>query len=302
MSLAGNLLMLTGLAWGFARRYGTRQPAPIIERSTRFRWQLPAILSRLPIRWPGRVAALVWLDLRQAVPMCLAGIVLACLMTAVSLISESGVDARRLPDQIAGQLAAGTWVVGLLWGAVVGAGVFAGELAPRLEQFWRSRPISPSTWFWVKYLAGLAAVLGVLDLVTIVVGWNSPHGGQGPNRMSVAYIACVPFLHALTYALAVLGTCWLRRPVFAAAAAVLFFFLVSIAFDAIPGGAEFAPINVYNHLFWEKSIAAGEGRLDLTRHGYPIVYGGMAALIVLASVAAWRGALRPYSFGGRGQA
>jgi hypothetical protein len=275
----------------------------------------------VPIRWPGRVAALVWLDLRQAVPMCLAGLVLACLFVASEVVSIAGIDSR-LPQRIVGQLSGGTWIVALLWAAVVGSGVFASDLGPRLEQFWRSRPISPSVWFWVKFLAGLAAVLGVLDGVPILIGWDSPYA-EGSNIMSRAYVACMPLLHALLYALAVLGTCWLRRPVVAAMAALLLFFTLSFILGSVPGGAEFEPIQVYNAVFDEEDFESG-GALSQRSHGaprawvgspedhlvrhaqvsrrYAVVYGGMAAVIVFASLAAWRGALRPSAFGRRARA
>jgi len=298
-ALAANLLVLTALAWWFARRYGTRPMATVMKRRPRLRWRLPPLLSRIPIRWPGRLAALVWLDLRQALPMCLAGLALACLMAALGIVTEERFDSR-LPQRIAGQLSGATWAVALLWGAVVGSGVFASEFEPRLEQFWRSRPISPSAWFWVKFLAGLAAVLGVLDLVTILVGWGSSYA-RDPARMSSAYIACMPILHALIYALAVLGTCWLRRPVLAAMAALLLFFVVSMAFEFMPGGAKFHPVHVYNALFNDEHRGAG-GTLNLSRHGYPVVYGGIASVIVIATLAAWQAAVRPLAFGHRAKA
>lgn len=291
--LAANLLVLAALAWWFTRRYGTiRRPA--VEGSpSRLRWRFPAVLSRMPLRWPGRCSALIWLDLRQAVPMCLAGLVLAGLLAMVNVLSShSPVDAT-LPWRIAGRLSEGTWIVAILWAAVVGSGVFAGEFQPRLEQFWRSRPISPSLWFWIKFCVGLAAVLGVLDLVTIVLGWTS-RNDPSSDAMSYAYIACLPLLHALTYALAVLAICWLRQGVLAGMAAILSLFILFPALQAMPGGDD--PIVVYNKLsFRAEHLGAA---LDWTKHGYPIVYGAITVIIVAASLAAWRGALRP-SLGSR---
>jgi ABC-type transport system involved in multi-copper enzyme maturation permease subunit len=290
LPLAANLLVLAALGWWFARRYGSR---PLAAPKNGPHWlslRLPSILPHFPIRWPGRIAALLWLDLRQALPMCVAGLALACLLAAVNAVGDQGFDSL-LPQRIAGQLPGGTWIVAILWGAVVGSGVFASEFEPRLEQFWRSRPISASTWFWVKFFAGLAAVLGVLDVVTILVSWGSPYA-QDPNRMSIAYIACMPLLHALFYTLAMLGTCWLRRPVLAAMAAVVLFFVVSMAFEFVPGGAAFEPIKVYNALFFDE-CRRPDGTLNLLQHGYPVVYGSIASVIVIASLAAWQAALRP---------
>jgi hypothetical protein len=286
--LAVNLLVLAALAWWFTRRYGTiRRPATEVSPS-RLRWRLPALLSRLPLRWPGRCSALIWLDLRQALPMCFAGLVLAALLATANVLSSPSPFNVQLPWRIAGRLSEGTRNVGILWGAIVGSGVFAGEFQPRLEQFWRSRPISPSLWFWVKFCVGLAAVLGVLDLVTILLGWKSPPNYTS-DAMSYAYIACFPLLHALTYALAVLAICWLRQAVIAGMAAILALFILFPALQAMPGGAD--PIDVHNELLYGQ-LLNGEP-LDLTKHGYPMVYGAIAVIIVAASLVTWHGALRP---------
>lgn len=141
--------------------------------------------------------------------------------------------------------------------------------------------------------------------------------------MSQSYIACLPLLHALMFALAVLATCWLRRPVIAAMLAIFAFLLVSIGFESIPSAAKWEPIHIYNALYFDERQAMdrtnrvvqgtplmrvdADGnqipwspKFDLTQHGYPIVYGSIAAMIVMASLAAWRGALRSGGFGRRG--
>jgi hypothetical protein len=62
------------------------------------------------------------------------------------------------------------------------------------------------------------------------------------------------------------------------------------AIQFMPGGAD--PIDVYNKLF-DAERRVGEA-LDLTKHGYPMVYGVITVMIIVAaSLAAWRGALRP---------
>lgn len=282
LPLAVNLLVLATLAAWFARRYGTRPVTPVVENPAQPRWQFLSLLAWAPLRRPGSLASLISLDLRQAVPMCLAGLVLAVLMATVEVLESSKID-PTLPFQIANRLSSGTFIVGVLWSAVVGAGIFASEFEPKLEQFWRSRPISPSAWFWIKFCVGLAAVLGVLDLVAILVGL------QSFRQLSFAYIACVPLLHALVYALAVVTICWLRRPVLAGTAALLGLYFIHLAFEFVPGGANYAPIEVFN-------LVDHDGAADLTLYGYPAVYGGIAASIVLLSLAAWLGALRPVPF------
>jgi ABC-type transport system involved in multi-copper enzyme maturation permease subunit len=226
----------------------------------------------------------------------MAGLALACLLAALSvqfLLGTGELDRQFPPARgghfaaiVAGQLPGTTWYVAMLWAAVVGSGVFAAELEPRLAGFWRSRPISPSAWYWVKFIVGLIAVIGVLDGVTILVSWNSPYG-HSPSQMSLSYVACMPVLHATMYSLAVLGVCLLRRPVAGATAAVLAFFLVTLVFESVaPGrfGGQFEPMSVYNALYY----AEEKGEFDLTLYYYIYyyipVYGTLTLVIVAAAV------------------
>ena len=67
-----------------------------------------------------------------------------------------------------------TAMIGLLVALIVGIGMFDQDLGPRLNDFWRSRPIHPDLWFWTKYLAGLsilglALVLARVDRLLVVV-------------------------------------------------------------------------------------------------------------------------------------
>ena len=46
----------------------------------------------------------------------------------------------------------------------LGIASFAADLDPRINLFWRSRPISPSRWFWTKYAAAVAPLVVVFLL------------------------------------------------------------------------------------------------------------------------------------------
>jgi hypothetical protein len=175
------------------------------------------------------------------------------------------------------------FVVGTLWAVVVGSALYSADLGAGLGGFWRSRPISPSMWFWSKFLIGLVAVLVVLDVVTILVSWNAPR--ESPTTgMSWAYVGCFPIMHGLMYALAVLGTCWLRKPVMGGILAILGFAVVEVAIGAFPMTSPLDPIDVYNNLL----EAERGGRVDFMQHGYPVVYGILAAAILVLGVVASR--------------
>ncbi|HTI51105.1 MAG TPA: hypothetical protein VL475_09140, partial [Planctomycetaceae bacterium] len=276
-----NSLVLVGLGVVFSLRYGTRRVIPAESPSAWPRWQFPYLLSRLPICFPGPVGALVWLDLRRALPLAATGLALAYLITAANLtLFEPNIDVP-LFLAVAGHLPGTTWCLATLWATIVAAGLFAPELQPGLESFWRSRPIPPGTWFWTKFLTGLVATLGMLDGVTIVASWNSPYA-DFPDRMSRSYVACMPILHGFLYALAVLAVCRFRRPNLGALTAIGAYALVSVALTSIPAFQSLEPIAVYNRLI----DAERAGFFDLAAHDYPLVYGGLAATAVaVASVA-----------------
>jgi hypothetical protein len=166
---------------------------------------------------------------------------------------------------------------------VVGSSLYSADLSTGLGAFWRSRPISLDLWFWTKFVVGLAAVVGVLDGVTILVSWTSPRAGM-TTGMSWAYVGCFPIIHALMYVLAVLGTCWLRRPVIGGILAILGYTLLTVAITTFPMTSRLEPVNVFNALL----EAERSGQTDFNQHGYPLVYGVLAVSIVLLALLSCR--------------
>jgi ABC-type transport system involved in multi-copper enzyme maturation permease subunit len=287
-----NLLVVVGLCVWLTHRFAAAVPW-LSERKARIHWRLPPLFSRLPLRLPGRTTALVWLDLRQSGPLVIAGLALAFFMSLAQVLLESHPSSlwSQYGDPsattiAAGQLGGSTWIVATLWSAVVAAGIFGAELQPGLADFWRSRPVAPWMWFWTKFTVGLIATLTVLDGITIAVSWNSPYA-YGANRMSWSYVACMPLLHALFYAMTVFAVCSLRRPVLGAACAVMAGFLLMMFLETLPTRDGIDPIFVYNNLFRAETYSPGHG-VDLWAHNYPVVYGGIAVLIVVAALGASR--------------
>ncbi len=287
-----NLLLLVGLSVWFTHRYAAAVPW-LSERRTRISWRLPPLFSRLPLRLPNRAAALLWLDLRQSGPLAIAGLALAFFISAAQVCVKehpaslwSPFGGPSVTTIAAGQLGGSAWFVATLWSAVVAAGIFGAELQPGLADFWRSRPVAPSLWFWTKFTVGLVAILTVLDGITIAVSWNSPYA-HGADRMSWSYVACMPLLHALFYAATVFAVCRLRRPVLGAACAVMAGFLLMMFLETLPTRDGMDPIFVYNNLFQAETRFPGPP-IDLSAHHYPVVYGSIAVLIVVAALGASR--------------
>jgi ABC-type transport system involved in multi-copper enzyme maturation permease subunit len=283
-----NLLLLVGLSVWFTHRYATALPW-MPERRAWINWRLPPLVSWVPLRLPGRTAALVWLDLRQSVPLAIAGLALAFFMSLAQICVEPQQAFSGNPSVVTlalDRLAGSTWIVAVLWAAVVGSGIFGAELQPGLADFWRSRPVAPSLWFWTKFAVGLVAVLTVLDGITIAVSWESPYA-FGPARMSWSYVACMPLLHALFYAATVFAVCALRRPMLGATSVVLAGFLLTMFLESLPAGDSVDPIFVYNNLFQAEIRSPGSG-VDLSARHYLVVYGAIEGLIVAAAFGASR--------------
>ena len=287
LSLFLNLCLQFGLAVWFTRLYGTQNAVPSV-RKWHF-WKFPPLFSLVSIPFFRPVFSLIWINLRQSVPLALAGLILAGFMAMMQTLG-SHPNANNNWELVKYNLPGSMWVLGMLWATVVGSGVIASELTPGLGHFWMSRPIPIRRWFWFKYLIGLLAVLFVLDGTTIAVSWNSlflspeEKMNYGSDLLSWSYIACYPALHALMYSLAVLGVCWWKKPVRGAVMAVSVFFIGSLVMESIPSITEFDPIFVYDNLH----RAEREGVFDLSRFHFPLIFGIVGAITLLTAYLASR--------------
>jgi hypothetical protein len=277
-ALALNLLLLSLLCWLFVRTYGRHDAAAVSKR----RWRLS-----LPMGWlrgvipqfQSPLGSLVWLTLRQSVPLAASGLIIAILIAA----TDVGILGNRLDASatiLALKLGGTTWFIGMAWSVMVAAGVFSGELQPRLARFWSSRPISPAQWLLVKYLTGLAAVLLVIDGTAIVAGFLAHRFGpavQFPTHqeMSWAYVAIIPLHHAFVYSLAVATVIATRSGVFGAGAALGAFTILQIVIQFVPKWFYRDAADVHTDL----RAAEIKGTFDLWQHGYPVMVIWSLALI-----------------------
>ena len=72
----------------FITRYGALRGSSTPAQRRRFRIVLPPILTHIPIRLPGRLPAMIWLELRQSVPLAVFGLLVAILMSIASVLIE----------------------------------------------------------------------------------------------------------------------------------------------------------------------------------------------------------------------
>jgi len=277
LGLALPLLVLIGRL--FITRYGSFRKEPPSPVPGRLWLKAPSTSLRIPLRQPGRTTALICAELSQSLPLAVCGLLFAILMSIAEVFMEGHRGGHSLGATVLMDMPHSTWAVGMLWAIVVGSSLYSAELAPGLGSFWRSRPISPGQWFWSKFVIGLLAVVTVLDGVTILLSWTSPRDSM-TTGMSWAYVGCMPIDHSFLYTLAVLGTCWLRKPVIGGVLAVAAYAILTVAIGAFAATSSFEPISVYNKLLY----AERTGQMDFTRHGYPVVYGSLGLMILIIAL------------------
>ena len=114
-----SLPVLASIGHLFVTRYGALRGSSTPVKRRRFRIALPPILSRIPIRLPGRLPAMIWLELRQSMPLAAFGFLLGVLMSISSVLIEhrhrDSFDTSVLMD-----LPVSMFVVAMLWAIVVG--------------------------------------------------------------------------------------------------------------------------------------------------------------------------------------
>ena len=162
----------------------------------RFDWLAP------PRRSP--LTAIVWKQFRESGPVALVG--LAGMVAIVLLMTVlQGSNARPFDTYFAVAASLGSGIA-----LVIGIGVVLHDMGPRLLTFWRSRPIDPDAWFWVKFVTGLIVMFSSLYAPLPVIAAVSQTARPHPDAL------VLPALHAAAFAAAVAMTCLVRHAVYAA--------------------------------------------------------------------------------------
>ena len=106
--------------------------------------------------------------------------------------------------------------LGCVLALLIGVGSCVSELQPDLHTFWRSRPISPGSWFWFKYIGGAIALIGLFDVPCMLLTWSGTVRAASPG-----FAAVFPMLlHLLCYSLAVFAACSVRHSSYSTVLAV----------------------------------------------------------------------------------
>lgn len=290
------LVILAALAVWFTLRYGARiRHSTAAMEST---WFGMRSMSQSIILPSSPLASLIWINLRQALPLMVAGWLMAIPMTMLIEVAENHKSWHRVDESFKEAMVA----IGALWPAVIGAGLFASELRTNLGHFWRSRPISTRTWFWVKYVVGLAVVLFAVDVLPylvanclfvirlLIAGLPVLHLFRFFGNLALVQLATLGLIHAACYTLAVLGVCWLRRPTLAAAMSLPILMTIEVTLDSTPQLEQYSATALARRMlqaYHEGSDFWGRNGLE-----YAITYGTIFFLTCLLAWAASRAARR----------
>ncbi len=201
LAVVWQVLVLAALCAVMTLRYG--QVEPLMQRFDR--WQRMRNIGGLRQPRTSPATALVWLQWRESIPVCLSGVAVAfVLLVVTSVDSARRLDLWRQLMPVFLMLA--TAAVSLMIGAVG----FTNDLQPKLHTFWRSRPIAPTQWFWLRYGAGYAAIaLFFLSPVTVL------SAGTALEFREVWLLAFLPLMSLVVYSLGVFCACTVRQPVYA---------------------------------------------------------------------------------------
>jgi hypothetical protein len=151
------------------------------------------------------LTAIVWKQFRESVPIAIAGLVV--IVGTVTILVFGDRSLRALAD-VYQEVAL---VIGFGIALVAGIGVSLFDSEPRLNTFWRTRPVNPDLWFAVKFLTGLAVVLAAIYTPLLIV---EPSIHEQENN---AYRAITPAsFHVALFAAAVATTCLVRHAIYAA--------------------------------------------------------------------------------------
>ena len=153
---------------------------------------------------PSQWRALLWLQMRQSMPVCMVGL---CLVPTIVLMT-GGYAADSFDSMYP--------TIGCVLALLIGVGSFVTELQPGLHAFWRSRPISPTSWFWFKFIGGAIALIGLFDVPCMLLTWSGIVRTSSPG-----FAAAFPMLlHILFYSVAVFMACSVRHSSYSTVLAV----------------------------------------------------------------------------------
>jgi hypothetical protein len=203
-STLGILSHAVVLIW-FLRQFG-RVPLPP-KRGVAGEWNFAfwRIANPPPLRTP--LGAIIWKQTREIGPLALIAILGVICITPILQWLNRGEWEFEVFSQMLMGLTAG---VGILVTLVSGVGVLLEDYQPKVNTFWRSRPINPHLWFVTKYLTGMFILAAAFAPLPIAVNWASGWQYGKPDEILVTILAFVAI-----YTLSLTAYALVRQPIYA---------------------------------------------------------------------------------------
>jgi hypothetical protein len=183
------------------------------------------------------VTAIAWKQLRESGPLALLGVVAVLAISATFFVT----DARPQFDDFGLFLeffAVVSFSIGLAIAMIIGIGVFLYDVGPGLSSFWRSRPINPNLWFWIKFSSGLAVALAAIygPIVLLVLPRVAEATLYNYEWFANEWLV-FPAITVAVFAAAAAMTCLARNAVYAAILSVAVAYLGFVATAFAVAGA-----------------------------------------------------------------
>ncbi len=240
--------LIVALCIAFPLNY-YRALGPATERSG----QPWTIASWRPTPVPAPIAALTWKSFREigflGLQVFIIALIASLLLGAAGMTGSAETDWQLITGALPVVLLAGGFALAIL----IGVGAVIGDLQGGVNTFWRSRPIPPQSWYWTKYLMGLATILIAIE-VPFFITPSSVIVSEGKGLLWWPLVWNVTFSFALT------ATCLVRQPAHAGILAVggvaILYALVEAPFGGFTLGEPGAPMSVLAPVFIAAFVAS----------------------------------------------
>ncbi len=183
--------------FGHVTDLGTRSPQ--VARPVSGEWLGPPRSSAL--------AAIVWKQFRESGAIAIAGLM------AILAIGTFVYAMDRYAEAFWHVYASVAISMGYGIALVVGIGIALHDSEPRLNTFWRTRPINADLWFCVKFFTGLGIVVLVIYVPLLLVGGSALLVEVDRERQLMLML---PVTQLALFAAAVAATCLVRHAIYAA--------------------------------------------------------------------------------------
>jgi hypothetical protein len=243
LSIAIIVLFLVSFPLNYYRALG-----PSAERTGR-----PWAITSWPTPIPAPIAALAWKGFREIGFLGLQVFVIAIVTSAVLGAVGMTRDAQTNLELLANALPPVLWAGGFALAILIGVGAVIGDLQGGVNTFWRSRPIPPQSWYWTKYLIGLATILIAIEIPFFIIPGSRAleEGGS---------VLWWPLVWNVTFSFALTATCLVRQPaqagILAIGAVAILYAAIQAPFDGFTPGERGAPLAVLAPVFLIAFIAS----------------------------------------------